>query len=103
VELLMFVPVAVMAIIGVVLATRPGLHSAIRIAGLVLALAAAGFLLAWINWWNQDCWDTGEIPGCDAPESYMLIVWLTSVIVCVVAALLVGVRFIRRSAGASHG
>jgi hypothetical protein len=65
---------------------RPSTHPIIsRIGGAAMVAAAVGFFIAKHEWWEHDCYDVGEIPGCEVPETYLGVTWFVSVLVCVMA------------------
>ena len=97
-DLLEWGPVAGLGAIGLVLLIRPRSHPVIsRIGAAASAAVIIGFVIADREWWEHDCYDVGEIPGCDAPGTFLSATWLVSVVICLIAAGVAITRVIRRS------
>jgi hypothetical protein len=97
-DLLAWGPIAGLGLIGLALLIRPRSHPIIsRIGGFVIVAAIVGFVISWNEWWEHDCYDVGEIPGCDVPGTYMSVTWIVSFVACLLAAGIAIGRLIRRS------
>jgi hypothetical protein len=86
-------PLVGLAIVGLVLLAKPGRG---RIGGVAIAAVILGGFFAWREHWVRDCYDVGEIPGCEAPDAYLGFTWIASVAVCAIAVGVVIARVIRR-------
>jgi hypothetical protein len=86
-------PLLGLPVVGFVLLAKPG---RLRIGGVAIAAVIVGWFFAWREWWDLDCYDVGEIPGCGAPEAYLGFTWIASIAVCAIAIGVIIARVVRR-------
>jgi hypothetical protein len=61
-----------------------------------IAAVILGYFFAWREHWDRNSYDEGKIPGCEAPDAYLLWAYIASVVVCAIAVGVVIARVVRR-------
>ena len=83
-----FGPMAGVLVVAFFLLVRP--EWSFRIAGLAALALAVAYLAAFQVWDNNACWDAGDPAGCGTVQPVLLVTWLASwgvVLVAITAAL----------------
>jgi hypothetical protein len=81
-------PTAGVVVVAFFLLLRPEWSP--RIAGLVALALAVAYVVAFQVWDNNACWDAGDPAGCGTVQPVLLVTWLVSwgvVLVAITAAL----------------